>query len=863
VRRISTSLTSLLRALPTIILTLGLLAAPAVAAPAVAAPASASKPAQTASSVTLIIEAGFNAYAKTSTWMPMRISLKNTGEAFEGTLVLVSEKTTEVFERFEQPVALAKGAKRDVTMYVPASASTFEVKLFVNDQVITTATPTVRQLAETDRLIVAISNPADAFNFLGDTRVPFGGRTVVAQMQAQHLPDRTAALDSVDVLLFNNVDSGALSLPQRAAIRAWVLAGGYLLFNGGSGAALSLQGFAAVVPAQPGTTLIGGSPNAFQQFMAPAALGEMPDALVLNIPSVQLQLNPNAKTVIGAPETPLVARLELGQGLIDQLAFDATLAPMRDWPGRTPLFAALFGGRVDLPSTIGAIREDALPAQTASALPAAALPSVLLVGGFLLLYVLVIGPINYIVLRRFNRLSWAWVTIPAVVVAFTLAGVLTGFRLRGNAPQIHRLNLMMGDARSSDGRSFALLGLFAPRRTEVNLEIDRDLAELVSDIRTPRTLVEGASFRVGEPGTLSNLTIGGSDVLAAYSRGESDMPPIEAKLALEFAASSSPSPYPTIRGTLRNPSSTLLKDCTLLAGKDYQALGNIEPGGTRDAIVTLFLGKPQPAMNLRSARLGRDRYYRGPYYYRGTRASRASAPISTGTATSPGTTAPPFDLVGEPVTNGLVNWREFPRNDNLTQEAEHGLVFSVLGDERIGAGVYVACWVEGVADGISASARVPGAEYTDRTLLLWRVPVQSALAEKGALLTPDVFAWSLFASGTSANFSDQGLALEAGEHLIDFSPWLDVRPSGNAISLTLTTAFENTPSSALKRTSIQIFDWDAKKFMPLADDADVLTGIDDFSGAFLSPSGNIRLKFIVQDDTVTLSDITVRAVLLE
>jgi hypothetical protein len=808
--------------------------------------------------VAIVIEAGFNAYAKSSAWMPLRISLDNTGDALEGKLQLISEKTTDIFERFEQPVSLAKGARREVTMYVPASASTFEVKLIVNGQAIASATPTVRQLGETDRLIVVVSDPADAFNFLGDARVPYGGRTVITQMQAAQLPDRTAAFDSADVLVFNNVDTGALNNQQRAAIRAWVVAGGYLLFNGGTGAALSLAGFGDTAPARPSTNLIGGSPRAFRQFMAPAALGELPDDLVLNVPSVLLQLNPNAKTVIGAAETPLVARLELGRGQIDQLAFDATLAPMRDWPGRAPLFAALIGGRVDLPESVGALREDSLPAQTASALPAAALPSVLLVGGFLLLYVLVIGPLNYIVLRKINRLSWAWFTIPAVVVAFTLAGVLTGFRLRGNAPQVHRLNVVMGDARSPDARTFSLLGLFAPRRTQVDLEVERDLAELVTDPRTPRVLMGDAAFTAGEPGTMNNLAIGGSDVRAVYARGEGEIPPLVADLKLLLVQSHTVSAtfYPTLRGTLRNPSSATLKDCTLYVGKDYQALGDIAAGGTRDASVTMYLGEPQPAMNLRNARLGRDRYYRGPYYYRGTRSARASTPPGTTSLPSPGSTAPPFDLAGEPTTSGLVNWRDFPRGDNLTQEAGHGLVYAVLGDERIGVGAYVACWAETE----TASARVAGAEYTDRSLLLWRVPVQSVLAEKGMQLPPDVFSWSLFASGTSANF---GLSLEAGEHIIDLTPWLDIRPSSSAISLTLETAFDGTASSALKRTEIEIFDYRALKFVPLTDDADSLSGSDIFAGPYLSPAGDIRLKFILQDDTVTLSDIGVRVMVIE
>ena len=46
-------------------------------------------------------------------------------------------------------------------------------------------------------------------------------------------------------------------------------------------------------------------------------------------------------------------------------------------------------------------------------------------------------------------------------------------------------------------------------------------------------------------------------------------------------------------------------------------------------------------------------------------------------------------------------------------------------------------------------------------------------------------------------------------------------------------------------------------------EASTLKGSDVFSGDYLSPAGDIRLKFIVQDDTVTLSDLAVRVKLTE
>ena len=824
---------------------------------AVIAPAAqAVAPSQTGGTITLVIDGGFNSYTKSTAWLPLRISLDNAGDAFEGELVLTNEKTAEAPERYAQPVTMAKGARRQVTMYVPASSSTFEVQLIVAGQVIANATPLIRQLADNDRLIVVVSDPPDAFNFLGDLRVPYGGRTLIALMQADQLPDRTAAFDSADVLVFNNVDTSALSVGQRNAIKGWITAGGQVLFNGGPGASLALSGFTDIAPARPSQGLIGGSPLAFRQFIAPSVLGAMPDDLFLNVPSVQLELNPNAKTLISAKETALIARREIGRGLIDQLAFDATLAPMRDWAGRSDVFAALIGGRVNLPSAVGALQEDALPGQTASALPAASLPSVLLVGGFLMLYVLVIGPLNYLVLRRFRRLSWSWITIPSIVLAFTLAGALTGFRLRGNASQIHRLNLVMGDARTIEGRSFTLLGLFAPRRTDIDVNLDRNLVEQVADVRTQRSIAGDAWFSAGDPSIMHNLAIGGSEVRALYARGEANLPAIETDLT--FVPPASATEYGEVRGTIHNKSDVPLKDCTLFSGHDYRVMGDLPGQSSLSGNVMLYLGEPQPAMNLRNARLGRDRYYRGPNSYRSLRSDRSSAPPASAGTSSSNNTIPPFDLRGDPTTSGLVNWKDFSRN-SLAQEAEHGLVFATLGDERIGTGAFLACWTDAATNTIS----VQNAEYTDRSVLIWQVPVQGALAGKDTLLPPDIFTWDLAASTSSVGFVDEGLTLEAGQHIIDISPWLDLRTASSVISLTLGTTFADTPNAALQDAALYAFDWREQKYVLLAESLRGLSGTDVFGGAYLSPAGSIRLRVDVNGDTITLSDLVPRVHVLE
>ena len=69
--------------------------------------------------------------------------------------------------------------------------------------------------------------------------------------------------------------------------------------------------------------------------------------------------------------------------------------------------------------------------QAVASLPSLALPPI---GGLIMLlfgYILLIGPINYLVLRRLDRRDWAWLTMPVLIVVFAVGAYAFGSALRG------------------------------------------------------------------------------------------------------------------------------------------------------------------------------------------------------------------------------------------------------------------------------------------------------------------------------------------------------------------------------------------------------------------------------------------------
>ncbi|MCS7056873.1 MAG: hypothetical protein NZM18_11960 [Thermoflexales bacterium] len=795
--------------------------------------------------VSMTVDAGFNSYVKADAWIPLRVTLTNAGDPIEGEVV-VTNSSLATIERFAQPVSLGRNARRQVMLYAPPESDSLEVQLVSGQQVVASVTPVTRQLDPADRLVLVASDPPDALNFIGDVRAPNGSTSALALLRLDQFPDRVAALAIADVIILDGVDTSALSLSQRAAIRQWVTGGGHLILAGGPSAELTLSGLSEIAPGSPARALIEADGSALTELAAPVAFAPLAAPPSASVPVIRLRsAAPHVRTLAGSNETPLILRREVGRGIVDQLAFSPSLAPLRDWPGRAVLFARLFGGRVGLANDLGTGDDSKAMTFAAAALTAADPPSPLVVGGFFALYVLAIGPLNFFILRGLRRLSWAWVTVPAIVIAFTVLGLLTGFRLRGNQPHMHRLSVTLGDAATGDAQTFGIFGLFSPRNTEVTLEAGRALIRLVEPPRNPDEPASAVTLAIGEPSRVVRIPVTNSNVRTIYARDGGTLPPISAALRFIPGTANTPASF---AGTIRNDTAHQLHDCAVLAGKDYQAIGDIAPGVTTDVQLNLLVGHPHSLPRLRTINTGRERLTGAQTFGFGA-FGRSSRPSSSGKTVSLSGRAYPFEQDALPLTDALVNWQDFS-DEPIRQDAQFGLVSAVFDAEAIGPGVYLGCWEWRDETG----AQIAGADYTDRALRLWRLPVEQHLIGPGQMLPPDVFTWNIIATSASVELNDDGLLIEPGEHIIALVPWLDVRATGRTSRVMLNIEFNNARTSldALRAASIALYNWQTRNYDVVVDDASDLAAHNAHTGPYLSSGGQIFIKLVSPTDSLTL-----------
>jgi hypothetical protein len=95
-----------------------------------------------------------------------------------------------------------------------------------------------------------------------------------------------------------------------------------------------------------------------------------------------------------------------------------------------------------------------------------------LVALFILLYIVLVGPLDYFVLRKiFKRLEWTWVTFPLIVVAVSVAAYFTAYTIKGDQLRINQVDLVEIDLRTPQVYGTTWTTLFSPRIQSYSLSV--------------------------------------------------------------------------------------------------------------------------------------------------------------------------------------------------------------------------------------------------------------------------------------------------------------------------------------------------------------------------------------------------------
>lgn len=769
---------------------------------------------QESEGITLSVSAGYDSYYKSEFGVPVTINAANSGPAVSGELrITLNENSPTDRLVYNAMVDLPTQSNKQIRLYVhlPGFSSGLEVELLDDTgQLAAQASSGRLNVVAANQLLYGVVSPEPGeFSFLEG--VP-GSRAdaSVAFLDVDDLPDLTAAWDGLDVLVFNDVDSSQLTAGQLDALKGWLSLGGQLVVTGGPGWQKTNAGLAALLP----VTVDGTEPMADLPALSEFAGLPFRDAGPYLVTNSTLRAG---ELIVHQDGLPLLARQDFGRGGVYFLALDPTLAPLLDWDGSEILWQEVAGRIPMVPVWASPISNGYAAGEAVTSLPSLAMPSAFQLILFLLVYVITIGPVNYFVLKRIDRRQLAWVTVPVLVLLFSVAAYFTGFRLKGNNTIVNQISVSYGQAGAEQLKVQSLVGLYSPRRQRFDLNFPGNA--------------------LAHPFEQGYGQMSGSGSIDAISRGRQltmsgvrvDVSGMETFVAESFQ----PNIPVTVRATLsargtdvvltadiQNNSSLTLENAALLFGSDIIPLGDLVPGASISSSDTV--GSGGAAASGTPGIVG-PIYMPGPTY---------GTPLSYHAETLLGT------------TDYYNNREAYPKWQLLQAlESDAGMGLRSIGGGSTQQGAQHTVTLVAWTDQPQIELNLSGAEYraVNTSLYFLEAPLTQQLLSGSNISIPmSLLEWSNLAESGTSQASITNLYLQSGWAAFEYKPWpalQEIRVTSVAVSLT--PQIEVSPQPAPPKLSA--WNWDTDLWEQLEDAG---WGVTELRSAerYLGPSLAIRLR---------------------
>ncbi len=388
------------------------------------------------------------------------------------------------------------------------------------------------------------------------------GTMQVASILPADLPDRPVGYTGVDAfLLRGDAPLDALSEAQADSLKDWVAGGGHLV---------------VVCPgADPGPYA-----TAFFQGLLPATVQATGKGTLTLTPRPLSGVHTSAPLLVTGP---------YGAGWVSVTTRDlAAPLPPAFWAAiltapRTLLGAAAAHDTALAHDYYGYNGDASLLSSAVLRGPSLDAPGTWVIGLFLLAYLVILVPINYLVLKRLDRRELAWATIPALVVLFAVGTFGVGYAAKGGSVFVNRAAIVETAAGQTQAGVRGALGLFSPRRTSYDLTLSgAGLSAALPSVLSNRFGSGGDAQPTGQ--TRLVQTPGGASLLdAAVS--------MWAMRAFDFQSSTDLGGMVDVSVSgnalsVTNHTPHTLTNCQVIRGGTSYSAGTLAPGGT--AQVSLF-----------------------------------------------------------------------------------------------------------------------------------------------------------------------------------------------------------------------------------------------------------------------------------
>lgn len=469
--------------------------------------------------------AGYDSYAKEGEWFPVTFEVNHDGPSFRAVIEISSAQFNRAQAR-RIPVDLPTGTLKRITIPVFATTryGTWEARLLdekgkeIDKRELDYQK--LRHRASASVIMGTLSRTAAGVPAFPDIKIRNPDlQPVVARLQTTIFPDNPIALSGLSTLYLSSERALELKDAQIKALLAWLQGGGHLIVgveqigdvNGSpwlreilpcqltstknvsaQGAFLNWLREEGVVEAEEDAEKIASRPGQGKK-KTTSGSGALYKAAGTNLladaefESSEIQVAVaqvrNGRVIASADNTPLAIEGPYGRGRITVLTFSPERQPFNAWKNRNWLWALM----AEIPPKYyessdyyqWGISPDSVFASMIESQQLRKLPLAGLVG-LLIVYLVVIGPVDQLVLRRLNKQMLTWITFPCYVLLFSGLIYFIGFKLRAGDTEYSELHVVdvfpNNDKAILRGRTYA--SIYSPANNRYRLESEQFIASL-------------------------------------------------------------------------------------------------------------------------------------------------------------------------------------------------------------------------------------------------------------------------------------------------------------------------------------------------------------------------------------------------
>ncbi|WP_145246925.1 hypothetical protein [Aeoliella mucimassa] len=441
--------------------------------------------------------------------------------------------------------------------------------------------------------------------------------------QVESLPTQSMAYESVDTVLLSTSRRDDWTGmrgddPRIQALSDWVHNGGRLVLFCGENADLVLGANGPLTPFAPGPFAEMVTIDSLAPLMNYTGSNEpLPDRgrIKRAIPTFS-QIAGDVDLTFGSRENPLplIIRRRVGLGETVFVGLDIDIAPLygpKSWGGRAQLLEKIIAlpdeklddetsdYYYDGPADVALAMQEQLDEQLENS--GIRTPSFLGIAALVLLYIVVIGPGDYFLVKHvLKRMELTWITFPLLIIGTCAAAYYYAAYLKGDSMRINQLEIVDVDNQTGMTRGTMWTHLFSPSPDRYNFipavkspsgEADTTAESNLAWLGRPASGMGGMATEAGMLGgrpdygwgtdlsQLNGVPIEVWSTKTFISRWETETDDLLASDLMR-------TPNNLVEGEITNATSATLEDCRLVYGNWAWKLGTMNPGDTVKVVST-------------------------------------------------------------------------------------------------------------------------------------------------------------------------------------------------------------------------------------------------------------------------------------